>query len=384
MRMPTRPLRDFVRGVPDFETCSIQGPPVTKITSSSDVVIVGAGIAGLSAARALTRTGVQVVVLEARGRVGGRMHSLDCGSGAVDLGATWFWPNERFVEALLHECGLQVYPEVAAGDTLYIQKGGRIYRLPKDLGASASYRFADGAQALPTAIAADLPPGSLRLNSAVHRIVVDTEAVAVELTAGTVTAPKVIVAIPPPLALESITFIPPLPEALDHIARQTAVWMGDMIKAVAIYQRPFWREQGLSGFVYSETGPFRELHDHSTADDRVVAIFGFASAESMAGDDSSKIREALIHQLVGLFGDEAAHPLDVISTNWAAERYTSPRQWRTTPTTATYGHPAFRGEGRDPRILWASTETADAFSGHVEGAIRAGLHAAAAVRHASD
>lgn len=355
---------------------------MTEITSSSDVVIVGAGMASLSAARALTRAGLQVVACEARDRVGGRMHSLDRGRGAVDLGATWFWANEPFVQSLLHECGLEGFPQAATGDTLYPQAGGTARRLPQDLVASTSYRFSCGAQALPAAVASDLPPGSLHLSNPVHRIVVDTDGVIVESKIGTVTARDVIVAIPPALALESITFIPPLPTAFEHIARQTAVWMGDMVKAVAIYDRPFWREQGLSGHVLSEAGPFRELHDHSTADDHLAAIFGFASADLMVGHDSSAIREALIHQLADLFGRDAAHPLEVISTNWAAERYTSPRQWRSVPTTAAYGHSAFRGGGPDTSILWASTETADAFSGHIEGAIRAGLKAATAVLRA--
>lgn len=234
------------------------------------------------------------------------------------------------------------------------------------------------------AMASELPDGCLRLNSPVHRIMTDADSLTVESASGTVTTRNVIVAIPPALALEAIAFVPPLPDALDSIARQTAVWMGDMVKAVAIYNRPYWREQGLSGFVFSQSGPFRELHDHSTVGDRAAAIFGFSPAESLVPGDSSTIREAFVRQLVSIFGGEAADPLDVIVTNWAAERYTSPRQWRTSKTTATYGHPAFREEGRNVQILWASTETADAFAGHMEGAIRAGIHAAAAVRQASD
>lgn len=354
---------------------------MTETTSSSDVVIVGAGMAGLSAARALTRAGLQVVVFEARDRVGGRIRSLHYGSGAIDLGATWFWPNEPHVQALLDECGLEAFPQAAGGDSLYLQADGRAHRLPKDVIAGPSYRITRGAQALPTAIASVLPPGSLHLNSPVHRIVADADALTVQSTAGTVTTQKVIVALPPALALESITFIPPLPEAFCHIARHTAVWMGDMVKAVAIYDRPFWREQGLSGFVFSEAGPFREFHDHSTADDRLAAVFGFAPADSVSDDGSASIQQKLIQQLVGFFGPHAAQPRDVIITNWAAERYTSPRQRRFNASTAPFGHPAFRAGGRNARILWASTETAAAFSGHIEGAIHAGLDAAEAARH---
>jgi monoamine oxidase len=55
----------------------------------ADIVVVGAGVAGLTAARELTRKGRQVVVLEARDRIGGRIHTVKVGGETVDLGATW-------------------------------------------------------------------------------------------------------------------------------------------------------------------------------------------------------------------------------------------------------------------------------------------------------
>ncbi|HTU61223.1 MAG TPA: FAD-dependent oxidoreductase, partial [Polyangiales bacterium] len=54
---------------------------------NADVLILGAGIAGLAAARALSERGVRCVVLEARDRIGGRIHSLQLDTGVVELGA---------------------------------------------------------------------------------------------------------------------------------------------------------------------------------------------------------------------------------------------------------------------------------------------------------
>ena len=53
------------------------------------VIVVGGGMAGVSAARALTDAGVACVVLEARDRLGGRLHTVDVGGAPVDLGGSW-------------------------------------------------------------------------------------------------------------------------------------------------------------------------------------------------------------------------------------------------------------------------------------------------------
>src|SRR3954470_22534395 len=75
-------------------------------TLRTDVAVVGAGLAGLSAARALVKAGRDVVVLEARDRVGGRTLNHDLGTGViVEVGGQWIGPTQDRIAALAAELG---------------------------------------------------------------------------------------------------------------------------------------------------------------------------------------------------------------------------------------------------------------------------------------
>ncbi len=81
-----------------------------------DVIIVGAGLAGLVAARRLRERGASVRVIEARDRVGGRTLSHRSKSGKiVDLGAQWIGPTQDRVEALVRELGLHTFDQYCTG-----------------------------------------------------------------------------------------------------------------------------------------------------------------------------------------------------------------------------------------------------------------------------
>lgn len=337
-----------------------------------DAVVVGAGIAGLTAARTLLAAGSTVSVHEARDRVGGRLHSVN---GGVDLGATWFWPNEPYVQALAEQLGVGTFEQSLSGDAMLEadRRGAqRISGNPIDV---YSERFTGGAQALALRASEQLPPGTLHLSDPVTTVHVEDDRVLVHAASGTIAADHVVLAVPPALAVGSIGFTPELPDPVRSLAASTAVWMGSVVKAVAVYDGAFWRDAGLAGAAISHLGPFRELHDHSGPNADPAAIFGFAGADQFSGATTEQIAVAFTDQLARLFGPRAAAPRQVHVADWSRERYTTPASPSPRASTNTYSHPQLQ-EPVLGRLHFASTETAPSYAGHIEGAIRAGLRAA--------
>ncbi len=91
-----------------------------------EVVVVGAGFAGLAAARHLADAGVDVVVVEARERVGGRSWSVVTPGGfAVDRGGQWIGPTQHHLQALADELGVETFPTYTAGEAVEWRQGSR-------------------------------------------------------------------------------------------------------------------------------------------------------------------------------------------------------------------------------------------------------------------
>jgi monoamine oxidase len=97
------------------------------MTTDADVVVIGAGLAGLQAARLLTRGGAKVIVVEARDRVGGRTWSRPIGGGTFDLGGQWIGPTQHRANALARELGIATFATYSTGVKL-METGGKLRR----------------------------------------------------------------------------------------------------------------------------------------------------------------------------------------------------------------------------------------------------------------
>jgi len=216
------------------------------------------------------------------------------------------------------------------------------------------------------------------LNSPVRRIDQSSSGVAVHTDDFVATGQRVIVAIPPALA-GRIFYDPPLPPLRDQLTQHMP--QGSLMKFEATYDKPFWRDEGLTGQVVSETGPVKVTFDTSSQSGDLGIMMGFSGGheariwEQRSADDR---RSAVLKQYAHFFGDQALNPQDVIEFNWSTE------VWNRGCPVAVLGPGTLIDFGaalREPagRVHWAGTETSTYWNGYMDGAVRSGERAAAEV-----
>lgn len=338
----------------------------------TDVLIIGGGLAGLGLAAALAEHGRDFLLVEARNRLGGRILSERCEAGSFDMGPAWFWPGQPRIDAMVKRLGLDRFDQHADGDLLYEETPGRVQRGRGFASMQGSYRLVGGLGALIAALAARIPSERLRLSTPITGLIRDAGGViATSATGQAVRANAVVLAMPPRIAAQ-MAYTPPLPSPVLKTMEDVPTWMAGQAKAVAVYERAFWREDGLSGDAMSRLGPMVEIHDASPEAGGPYALFGFLGLPPEARRDEATSRQAVTAQLVRLFGGDAADPKALFIKDWAFDPYTATAR-DAAPVYAhpRYGLPVHLQNLWDGRVIFGGTEVAPQFGGFLEGALEA-------------
>ncbi|HEY7019561.1 MAG TPA: flavin monoamine oxidase family protein [Ktedonobacterales bacterium] len=438
----------------------------------ADVVIAGAGLSGLMAARTLLAAGVEPLVLEARDRVGGRTWTRSASDGTpLDLGGQWIGPTQRRVLALAEELGVQTFKTYDTGKNIEYRRGERVtysgaipthdpavsadaveamltlnmmatqvlldapWTAPHALewdsqtfdtwiranarsdearelmelviqavfsveardvsllhvlfyihsasnlmdlvavtGGAQESRCVGGTQQLSEKMAAALGERVI-LNAPVHTITQDEQSVRVEAEGVTVSAERVILALPPTLA-GRLRYRPALPGYRDQFTQR--VPMGTVIKAQCLYETPFWRNEGLTGQVTSDTGAVRITFDNTPATGSPGILLGFIEGEEgrrWGRRSLEKRRAQVLNCLARYFGEQARVPNEYVEMSWAEEEYSRGCYAGFLPpgVLTSYGEALRAPIGR---LHWAGTETATEWNGYMDGALQAGERAA--------
>jgi monoamine oxidase len=236
------------------------------------------------------------------------------------------------------------------------------------------WRFRGGSQRLCLKIARRLGD-RVMLRSPVKRIVQDRSGVRAKARGVEVRAKRAIVAVPPALA-SRIDYQPKLSPARDQLTQRLP--QGTLMKVAAVYDDPFWREDGLNGTALSLNGPVSATFDDSPPSGHPGVLFGFVggdAARSFMTLSRNARRRAALRSFANLFGAKALRPRQYFETNWTRERWTRgcPVAVPAPGTLLEYGQALRAPSGR---IHWAGTETSTYWNGYMDGAVRSGERAA--------
>lgn len=334
------------------------------------IAIIGGGLTGLTAAYLLKKQGISATVIEARDRLGGRIHTKYLDGGAIEMGATWLGKKHIHLRKLLEELQWGIF-EQWVGEYAFFEPNSmtppQLVKLPDN--QEPTYRIKGGSSQLIRQLAAHLEPSHIQLNQAVHAIRFLEEYVQIETSEREFRADLVITTLPPSLLVRTIGFTPALPESLVTLAAKTHTWMGTSIKAGLIYSQPFWRMPRSSGSLFSNVGPLTEMYDHSTFDQTGFALKGFVNP-GLHGASKAERSQLVVQQLRKFYGENADDYSTYEECVWSQEPYTFiPYNEYVLPHQHN-GDLVFRTPYQNGRLLIAGAETAEDFPGYMDGAVQ--------------
>ena len=260
----------------------------------------------------------------------------------------------------------------------YLRSAGGLLPVILNDGGAQDQRIEGGSQVISQRMSESLGDRVL-LNRPVVRIEDRApERVRVVTPFETFRAERVIVAMSP-ADTTRIDFSPALPEPRSALATGWArLPRLPLVKAAMLYEKPFWRADGLNGAMQSDRSPIQLVFDNSPEDGSMGVLSCFLSVVECPQLADRAAREAgLKEELARYFGSKALEASGYVEKDWSTDPWSTGCITPLTPGLLTTGGEHLRRPSG--RIHWAGTESAKAWCGYMDGAISAGARAAAEV-----
>jgi monoamine oxidase len=335
------------------------------------IILIGAGLSGLLTAYRLKKEGIPFKILEARTRIGGRINTvIGSDNTPVEMGATWFSTQHKYLIALLDELGIGYFEQHMEGKVLYQVSSSSPAETIQIPSQPASYRISGGTSHLINTLYNKLDKNDVLIDQAVTEIRFQKDSVQL-IAKETFEADKIVLALPPKLWANKITFDPQLPSNLMAVATQTQTWMEDSIKVALSFSASFWQQQNLSGMLFSNPGPITEFYDHSNHERSKFALCGFVNS-SFKSLSIEERRARVMNQLKSAFGTQVEGYIDYTECVWSEEKNTFEPSEVELIRHQNNGNPIFRNTFFEDRLIISSTESASQSPGYMDGAVYAG------------
>ncbi|NQZ78022.1 MAG: FAD-dependent oxidoreductase [Ekhidna sp.] len=350
--------------------------------SNFDLIIVGAGLTGLTLGYLLRDSNISILIVEARAEIGGRIKTVRKGGNApIEMGATWFGKKHTELNQLLHSLDIEVFEQRLGDHAIYeplSTSPPQLVQLPRN-DDDASYRIKGGTGTLITRLKQELGHNAtLILNERVISIKKSEGQWNLKTTSSQFLGKKVVSTLPPYLLSKTISFEPSLPESLQKVMQTTHTWMGESIKIGLHYSKPFWLEKNTSGTIFSNVGPIPEMYDHSDFENQQFAIKGFLNG-SYHGLTKSERLELILTQLRKYYGSIVDTYEEYEEKVWRDDSLTYHAYDEDLLPHQQNGNPIYKRVFFENGLYIAGSETASQFPGYMEGAIRSAKHIASVI-----
>jgi monoamine oxidase len=335
-----------------------------------NIIIIGAGLSGLSTAYNLKKQNIQFKVFEAQNRMGGRIETIyGKNNTPMEMGATWFGKDHKNLIHFLAELNVEYFEQNTEGIALFETMSfepPQKYFVPAN--NPSSYRIQGGTSQIIKTLKEKIGVDNIILNAEIIQIEEQKDCIKItDNLQNNFYCKKLVVAIPPNIIKNSLKFIPEMPENVNDIIQKTQTWMSGSTKFSVEYETPFWKKIGFSGSVYSQCGFATEIYDHSNFEKTRFALKGFLNSSAQHFTIKER-KEKVIKQLEHYFGDKSIQFLSYQDKIWNNKYIQSNTDTFLAPHYNN-GHSVYENSYMNNKLFFTGTETSSIYGGYMEGAI---------------